>query len=104
MKIYLLTCTSKSNNTESAETTIHPYLDKDAAIAEVNRLVEGQKYIERESLVDVFEGCIEHIPGLVFEGLPVYCVRTHTIMHTGPKKQNIVDTYMWRAVFEKEVK
>ena len=52
----------------------------------------------------MFEDCIEHIPGIVFEGLPLYCVRTHTIMHTGPKKQHVVDTYMWRAVFEKEVK
>lgn len=104
MKIYLLTCTCQSSNTGSPETTILPYSDKDAAIAEVNSLVEGQKYIERETLVDVFEDCIEHIPGIVFEGLPLYCVRTHTIMHTGPRKQNIVDSYMWRAVFEKEVK
>ena len=103
MKIYLLACTSKNCTTGNVESTITPYLEKDDAINEVNKLVEGQKYIERETLVDVFDDCVEHVPGLVFEGIPLYCVRTHTIMHMGPQKQHVVESYMWRSVYEKEV-
>ena len=103
MKVYLLTCTvERMEEGAIPSTSISLYTDKDAAINEVVSLAEAQKRLERNTMTEcfTFEGDAQiFVPGLVQEGVPIYLIRTRTVMPSYGS-----DCRMWRAVFEKEIK
>ena len=99
MKVYLLVITNESLNEPGISATVDVYADKDAAINDVKWMADCQKRIEGNTMTERFDYNGESlitVPGFVHEGTPVFAIKTRTQMQ-------YTDTYMWRAVFEKDV-
>lgn len=99
MKVYLLVITNESAEEPGVSATVEVYADKDAAINDVKWMADCQKRIERDTMTERFEysgKSLVFVPGFVHEGVPVFAIKTRTQMKH-------IDSYMWRAVFEKEV-
>ena len=99
MKVYIL-ATVHITSAGDYSTLLDVFLNKDDAINRAKRNAEGQKVIERETMTGWLEyngESILLIPGLKQEDVPLFCIKTETVM----KKQQI-EAVTYRAVFEKE--
>lgn len=99
MKVYLLVITNESAKEPGVSATVEVYLDKDAAINDAKWMADCQKRIEGNTMTERFEyggESLVSVPGFVHEGTPVFAIKTRT-------QFAYIDSYMWRAVFEKDV-